>query len=138
MKSTQIVGLFVCVILALSVGAALADDDSWFVIKDRDSACKVIKAKDKTADTIAGPFLRKEQADEALEKACPKTTLEKLKDKAAEGIEKAKVEAEKLKEKAGPGIDKAKDAAEKLKLKAEEEIEKAKEKIRERFPEKQN
>ena len=72
-----------------------------------------------------------------MSKACPKSTVEKLKE-AAEGIEKAKAEAEKLKEKAGPGIEKAKDAAEKLKEKAGEGVDKAREMIKEHMPEKKN
>jgi hypothetical protein len=138
MKAKQIFGLFICVIFGISTLVAFADGESWVVIKDKDNVCKVIKAPDKTPDTIAGPFARKEQAEEALAKACPKTTMEKIKDKASEGIEKAKSEAEKLKEKAGPGIEKAKEAAEKLKEKAGEGIDKAKEKIKEHLPEKKN
>ena len=76
---------------------AFADGDSWVVIKDKDNVCRVIKAQDKTANTITGPFTRKEQAEEALTKACQKSTVEKIKEKAAEGIEKSKAEAEKLK-----------------------------------------
>lgn len=138
MKIKQILGLFIFVVCVLSTVVAYAVDDSWIVIKDKDNVCRIIKANDKTADTIAGPFSRKELAEEAMSKACPKSTVEKLKEKASEGIEKVKSEAEKLKEKAGPGIEKAKDAAEKLKEKAGEGVDKAREMIKEHMPEKKN
>jgi len=115
---------------------AFADGDSWVVIKDKDNIYRVIKGRDKTANTITGPFTRKEQAEEALAKACPKSTIEKIKEKAAEGMEKVKAEAEKLKEKAAPSIEKAKDEADKLKKKAEEGIDKAREMIKDRLPNK--
>jgi ElaB/YqjD/DUF883 family membrane-anchored ribosome-binding protein len=138
MKTKQVVGLFICVICLLSTVVTYADGDSWIVIKDKDNICKIIKAHEKTADTIAGPFSRKEQAEEALSRTCPKSTVEKLKEKAAEGLEKAKTEVEKLKEKAAPGIEKAKDAAEKLKEKAGEGIDKAREMIKDHLPDKKN
>ena len=138
MKVNQTLGLFVGILFLFTTVVVFAGADSWVVIKSKDNACTIIKSEVKTADTIAGPFNRKEQAEEALEKACPKSALEKLKEKAAEGMEKAKAEAEKLKEKAGPSIEKAKDAAEKLKEKAEEGVDKAREMIKERFPEKKN
>lgn len=122
---------------------AFAEDESWYVVKDKDNICKIISSKAKTDNSVAGPFALKEQAAEALEKSCPKSTVEKLKDKAAEGLEKAKAEAEKLKaeveklkEKAAPGIEAAKDAADKLKGKAEEGIDKAREMIKQHLPEK--
>ncbi|MGO8880405.1 MAG: hypothetical protein ACLQMS_12955 [Desulfomonilaceae bacterium] len=109
MKTQRILGLFIGVIMLLMTVVAFAADDSWVVIKDKDNVCKVVKAQEKIANTIAGPFTGKEQAEQALAKACPKSTIEKLKEKAAPSIEKAKGEAEKLKEKAEEGIDKARE-----------------------------
>ncbi len=136
MKARQFFGLFIGIIFLLTTVVAFADGDSWVVIKDKDNVCNVVKAREKTDNTIAGPFTRKEQAEEALAKACPKSTVEKIKEKAAEGMEKAKAEAEKLKERAAPSIEKAKDEAEKLKKKAEEGIDKAREMIKDRLPNK--
>ncbi|MGO8880275.1 MAG: hypothetical protein ACLQMS_12295, partial [Desulfomonilaceae bacterium] len=127
MKARRLIGLFIAIIFVLTTVVVFAAGDSYVVIKDKNGVCKVIEAKEKTPATIAGPFKTKEEAEKGLAKACPKSTMEKIKEKAAEGMEKAKTEAEKLKEKAGPGIEKAKDAAEKLKEKAEEGIDKAKE-----------
>ena len=136
MRTQTIFGLFIFIIFLLTTVVAFADGDNWVVIKDKDNGCRVIKASDKTAYTIAGPFTRKEQAEEALAKACPKSTIEKIKEKAAEGMEKVKAEAEKLKEKAAPSIEKAKGEAEKLKEKAEEGIDKAREMIKDHLPKK--
>jgi F0F1-type ATP synthase membrane subunit b/b' len=136
MKTQRILGLFIGVIMLMMTVVAFAADDSWVVIKDKDNVCKVVKAQEKIANTIAGPFTGKEEAEQALAKACPKSTIEKLREKAAEGIEKAKAEAEKLKEKAAPSIEKAKGEAEKLKEKAEEGIDKAREMIKDHLPKK--
>ncbi len=136
MKTQELTGLFIGAIILLTTVVAFASGDSWVVIKDKDNVCKVVKTQEKVANTIAGPFTAKEQAEEALAKACPKSTLEKIREKAAEGIEKAKAEAEKLKEKASPGLEKAKGEAEKLKEKAEEGINKAREMINDRLPKK--
>ncbi|MDA8407467.1 MAG: hypothetical protein M0T73_11515 [Deltaproteobacteria bacterium] len=136
MKTQRILGLFIGVIILLTTVAAFATGDSWVVIKGKDNVCKVVKTQEKIANTIAGPFTGKEQAEQALAKACPKSAIEKLREKAAEGIEKAKAEAEKLKEKAAPGFEKAKGEAEKLKEKAEEGIDKAREMIKDRLPQK--
>ena len=122
MRTQTIFGLFIFIIFLLTTVVAFADGDSWVVIKDKDNGCRVIKASDKRANTIAGPFTRKEQAEEALAKACPKSTIEKIKEKAAEGMEKVKGEAEKLKEKAAPSIEKAKDEADKLKKKVNPQL----------------
>lgn len=51
--------------------AALAADQ-YFVIKDKNNQCKVIKAKDKTPATIAGPFKTKDEANKAKAEKCPK------------------------------------------------------------------
>ncbi len=136
MKARSSIGFFIAVVFVLTTVAAFAAVDSYFVIKDKNGVCKVIEAKDKTPTTMAGPFKTKEEAEKAREKACPQSAYEKLKNKAAEELEKAKSEAEKLKEKAGPSIEKAKDAAEKLKEKAEEGIDKVKEKIKDELPKK--
>lgn len=136
MKTQRILGLFIGFIMLLMTVVAFAAGDSWVVIKDKDNVCKVVKSQEKIANTIAGPFTGKEVAEQALAKACPKSTVEKLREKAAEGIEKAKAEAEKLKEKAAPSIEKAKVEAEKLKEKAEEGIDKAGEIIKDHLPKK--
>ena len=63
--------LAILVIFALTATVAVAAD-SWFVIKDKKGVCKVIKAKEKTPKTIAGPFASKAAAQKAKDKKCPK------------------------------------------------------------------
>ena len=136
MKVRLLVVLFIPISFVLSTALVFATGDSYIVIKDKTGVCKVIEAQEKTPATIAGPFKTKAEAEKAKEKACQKTIMEKLKDKAAEEMEKAKTEAEKLKEKAGLGMEKAKDAAEKLKGMAEEGIDKSREKIKDQLQKK--
>ncbi len=63
----------ILVALSLSLVAALAfAAEQWFVVKDAKGVCKVIKAKAKTAKSIAGPFAKKEDAVKAKEEKCPK------------------------------------------------------------------
>lgn len=66
-----LVVLAVALSLSLVTAMALAADQ-WVVIKDSKGVCKVIKAKAKTAKTIAGPFAKKEDAVKAKEEKCPK------------------------------------------------------------------
>ena len=143
MKSQKAFCLFISVMILLTSVFALAAGDSWVVVKDKDNAFKVVQTTEKIANTVAGPFTSKELADEALKKLYPKSSVDRLKEKAAEGVEKAKseaeklkVEAEKLKEKASPGIEKAKVEAEKLKEKAEQGIDKARDMIKDYLPKK--
>jgi hypothetical protein len=72
MKAQRSIGLFIAVIFLLTTVAAFAAGDSYVVIKDKNGVCKVIKAKDKTPATIAGPFKTKEEAVKAKEKECAK------------------------------------------------------------------
>ena len=72
MKARRLIGLFIAVIFVLTTVAALAAGDSYVVIKDKNGVCKVIKAKEKTPATIAGPFKTKEEAQKAKEKECAK------------------------------------------------------------------
>jgi hypothetical protein len=62
------VGIF-ALTCTLTVFAA---EKQWCVIKDKNGVCKVIQCKDKTPDTIAGPFPTKDAAKKAKEKECPK------------------------------------------------------------------
>lgn len=138
MKLIVLTGL----LFVFSALTAFAEGEKWFVIKDTDNACKVISSKEKIDSAVAGPFEFEQQAVDAVVKSCPKSTVEKLKEKAAEGIEKAKTEAEKLKteveklkDTSVPGLETAKDVAEKLKVKAEEGVDKARELIKQHLPE---
>lgn len=63
--------LMVVAIFALVSVPAFAAD-KYVVIKDKKGVCKVIKSKDKTAKTIAGPFATKAEAEKAKEEKCPK------------------------------------------------------------------
>ncbi|MFA6224495.1 MAG: hypothetical protein WC647_19525 [Desulfomonilaceae bacterium] len=54
--------------------AVFAAGDSYFVIKDKNGICKVIKGQEKTPATIAGPFKTKEEAVKAKEKECAKAS----------------------------------------------------------------
>ena len=72
MKVRRLVGLFIAIIFILTTVIAFAAGDSYVVIKDKKGVCKVIKAKEKTPATIAGPFKTKEEAKKAKEKECPK------------------------------------------------------------------
>ena len=72
MKVRRLVGLFIAIIFVLTTVIAFAAGDSYVVIKDKKGDCKVIKAKEKTPATIAGPFKTKEEAKKAKEKECPK------------------------------------------------------------------
>ena len=74
MKARRLVGLFIAIIFVLTTVAAFAAGDSYVVIKDKKGVCKVIKAKEKTPATIAGPFKTKEEAKKAKEKECPKAS----------------------------------------------------------------
>ena len=48
------------------------------VIKAKNGVCRVIKAKEKTPATIAGPFKTKEEAQKAKEKECPKDLVSQV------------------------------------------------------------
>jgi hypothetical protein len=76
MKVRRLVGLFIAIIFVLTTVIAFAAGDSYVVIKDKKGVCKVIKAKEKTPATIAGPFKTKEEAQKAKEKECPKASSE--------------------------------------------------------------
>ncbi len=73
-KARRLVGLFIAIIFVLTTVVAFAAGDSYVVIKDKNGVCKVIKAKDKTPATIAGPFKTKEEAEKAKEKECAKAS----------------------------------------------------------------
>ncbi|MGC8604477.1 MAG: hypothetical protein ACP5VS_12440 [Desulfomonilaceae bacterium] len=135
MKTQQILSLFIGVII-LFMTAVASGGESWFVIKDKDDALKVVKVPERTANTVAGPFTSRERAAEALAKAYSKIGIEKLREKAAEGIERVKSEAEKLRGKASPGIEKAKIEADKLKEKAEQGVDMARDMIKDYLPKK--
>jgi len=79
MKARRLVGLFIAIIFVLTTVVAFAAGDSYVVIKDKKGVCKVIKAKEKTPATIAGPFKTKEEAQKAKEKECPKASPGKTK-----------------------------------------------------------
>ncbi|MFA6224458.1 MAG: hypothetical protein WC647_19330 [Desulfomonilaceae bacterium] len=83
MKARRLVGLFIAIIFVLTTVVAFAAGDSYVVVKDKKGVCKVIKAKEKTPTTIAGPFKTKEEAQKAKEKECPKTSKETGKTKSA-------------------------------------------------------
>ena len=74
MKARRLIGLFIAIIFVLTTVVAFAAGDSYVVIKDKNGICKVIKAKEKTPATIAGPFKTKEEAKTAKEKECPKAS----------------------------------------------------------------
>lgn len=74
MKVRRLIGLFIAIIFVLTTVVAFAAGDSYVIIKDKRGICKVIKAKEKTPATIAGPFKTKEEAKKAKEKECPKAS----------------------------------------------------------------
>ncbi len=74
MKVRRLIGLFIAIVFVLTTVVAFAAGDSYVVIKDKKGVCKVIKAKEKTPSTIAGPFKTKEEAKKAKGKECPKTS----------------------------------------------------------------
>ena len=74
MKVRRLVGLFVAIIFVLTTVVAFAAGDSYVVIKAKNGVCRVIKAKEKTPATIAGPFKTKEEAQKAKEKECAKAS----------------------------------------------------------------
>lgn len=67
----KLVVFLMVTVFALVSGLAFAAD-KYVVIKDKKGVCKVVKAKDKTAKTIAGPFATKAEAQKAKEEKCPK------------------------------------------------------------------
>ncbi|MGO8880250.1 MAG: hypothetical protein ACLPVO_04510 [Desulfomonilaceae bacterium] len=83
MKVRRLVGLFIAIIFILTTVIAFAAGDSYVVIKDKKGVCKVIKAKEKTPATIAGPFKTKEEAKKAKEKECPKASSKTGKTKSS-------------------------------------------------------
>ena len=83
MKARRLVGLFIAIIFILTTVIAFAAGDSYVVIKDKKGVCKVIKAKEKTPATIAGPFKTKEEAKKAKEKECPKASSKTGKTKSS-------------------------------------------------------
>ncbi len=74
MKVRRLIGLFIAVIFVLTTVVAFAAGDSYFVIKDGNGVCKVIKAQEKTSATIAGPFKTQAEAKNAMGKECPKVS----------------------------------------------------------------
>ena len=56
MKARRLIGFLIAMIFVLKTVVAFAAGDSYVVIKDKNGVCKVIKAKEKTPTTIAGPF----------------------------------------------------------------------------------
>jgi hypothetical protein len=67
----KLVILLTLAVFAFSAAVAVAAED-FYVIKDKNDVCKVIKAKDKTPKTIAGPFKTKDLAEKAKVEKCPK------------------------------------------------------------------
>lgn len=76
-----LVVFLVVAVFGLVSGLAFAAD-KYVVIKDKKGVCKVIKAKDKTTKTIAGPFATKAEAEKAKEEKCPKKKEPAKKDPA--------------------------------------------------------
>lgn len=66
----------VLILLALALfvftSAAALAADQFFVVKDKNNVCKVIKAKASTPATVAGPFKTKDEANKAKAEKCPK------------------------------------------------------------------
>ena len=83
MKVRRLIHLFLGIVFVLTTVVAFAADESYVVIKDKNGVCKVIKAKDKTPATIAGPFKTKAEAQKAKEKECPKESSKQSKPTAA-------------------------------------------------------
>jgi hypothetical protein len=72
MRVRRLIGFFTAIIFVLTTIVAFAAGDSYFVIKDGNGVCKVIKAQEKTSATIAGPFKTQVEAQNAMGKECPK------------------------------------------------------------------
>jgi len=101
-KIKRFTGVFLAVVFSLTGVFAFAAGQSRVVIKDKNGVCKVIEAKEKTPATIAGPFKSKEDAEKAKTKECPKGTssaMDKIKEKAEEAVDKAKLMGDKAKDK---------------------------------------
>ncbi|MGC8602071.1 MAG: hypothetical protein ACP5VS_00110 [Desulfomonilaceae bacterium] len=74
MKVKRLIVLFLAIIFVLTTVVAFAAGDNYFVIKDKNGVCKIIKATEKTPETIAGPFSVKKEAIKAKRKECPKAS----------------------------------------------------------------
>ncbi len=74
MRVRRLIGFFTAIIFVLTTIVAFAAGDSYFVIKDKNGVCKVIKAQEKTSATIAGPFKTQVEAQKAMEQECPKVS----------------------------------------------------------------
>jgi hypothetical protein len=74
MKVRRLIGFFIAIIFVLTTIVAFAAGDSYFVIKDKNGVCKVIKAQEKTSTTIAGPFKTQAEAQNAMGQECPKVS----------------------------------------------------------------
>jgi hypothetical protein len=69
MRPRHMLVLVLALAFALSSAAVFAQQVKWLVIQDRNGHCRVIDSlKDKTPDTILGPFKTKEEAIKAKEK----------------------------------------------------------------------
>ena len=74
MRVRRLIGFFTAIIFVLTTIVAFAAGDSYFVIKDGNGVCKVIKAQEKTSATIAGPFNTQVEAQNAMGQECPKVS----------------------------------------------------------------
>ena len=74
MRVRRLIGFFTVIIFVLTTVAVFAAGDSYFVIKDKNGICKVIKAQEKTPATIAGPFKTKEEGAKAKGRECAKAS----------------------------------------------------------------
>jgi hypothetical protein len=70
MRIERIVVLLLLATFSFTTSSALAMTKHWFVIKDKHGVCKVIKTKNKTHATVAGPFKTKRAALASKAKVC--------------------------------------------------------------------
>ncbi|MGC8604069.1 MAG: hypothetical protein ACP5VS_10310 [Desulfomonilaceae bacterium] len=112
MKIGHFIVLFITVIFIVITVATFAAGDSYIVIKNQKGVCEIIKAQEKTPQTLAGPFKTKEEAQKAKKKECPYVVV---KDK--KGVCKIIKSQEKESKKTLAGPFKTKEEAQKAKKK---------------------
>jgi hypothetical protein len=74
---TKLIVMTMVAIFALTSAFAFAADTSFFVVKDKNGVCKVIKAKDTPPTSIAGPFKTKKEAKKSKPAECKKVKKDK-------------------------------------------------------------
>ncbi|HMK37380.1 MAG TPA: hypothetical protein VK463_20060 [Desulfomonilaceae bacterium] len=69
MTGKWIATLFLVLVYASIATLAIASD-SWMVVKDKNGVCHVIKGRQKTPATVAGPFAIRAEAEQVKAREC--------------------------------------------------------------------